>query len=342
MFWDYLSSNPESIHQVMILFSDRGTPDGYRFQHGYSGHTFKWVNANGDFVYVQVHLRVDAGVKTLDAKKAGELASENPDYGIQDLFEAIEKGEHPTWTVYIQTMTPEQAEKFRYNILDLTKVWPHGEYPLQEIGKLVLDRNPHNYFAEIEQVAFSPSHLIPGIEPSADPVLQSRLFSYPDTHRHRLGVNYQQLPVNAPVCPVHNFSRDGFMAFTNQGSAPNYPSTERPLTYKKKPYTTDAHEKFVGAAISQLSEITDRDFEQPRVLWQKVFSDEAKAHFVSNVAGHLKGVKNPHIQARQLSVFAAVDQDLSDRIAKALGVPLVKPLQVRESTDQDRFKVHGA
>ncbi|KAG8920835.1 catalase A, partial [Tulasnella sp. 418] len=184
MFWDYLSQNPESIHQVMILFSDRGTPDGYIRQHGYSGHTFKWVNANGDFVYVQVHCRTDLGVKTLTNEEALKLAGENPDYATEDLFNAIEKGEYPSWTVYIQTMTPQQAEEFRYNILDLTKVWPHSQFPLQEIGKLVLNKNPENYFAEIEQVAFSPSHIIPGIEPSADPVLQSRLFSYPDTHRH--------------------------------------------------------------------------------------------------------------------------------------------------------------
>ncbi|KAG8848447.1 hypothetical protein FRB96_001233 [Tulasnella sp. 330] len=234
-------------------------------------------------------------------------------------------------------MTPEQAEKFRYNILDLTKVWPHKDYPLQQIGKLVLNKNPENYFAEIEQVAFSPSHLIPGIEPSADPVLQSRLFSYPDTHRHRLGVNYQQLPVNAPVCPVTNFNRDGFMAFNNQGSMPNYPSTSQKLTYKKKPYPTESHERFVGTAISQLSEINELDFEQPRALWQKVFDDTAKEHFVNNVAGHL-GKADTEIKARQLGVFAAVDQGLSDRIAKAMGVSTVQPMKFAPASESGKFR----
>ena len=258
MFWDYLSQNPESVHQVMILFSDRGTPDGFHRMHGYSGHTFKWVNEAGDFHYVQVHVRADKGFKTLDNEQAGELAGSNPDYGQQELFETIERGEFPSWTVYVQTMTPAQAEAFRYNVLDLTKVWPHSEFPLRPIGKIELNKNVDNYFAEIEQAAFSPSHLVPGIEPSADPVLQSRLFSYPDTHRHRLGTNYQQLPVNAPLVPIANFQRDGFMALHNQGARPNYQSSIAPLTYKKKAYAGAKHEAFLGYAQADLSEMTER------------------------------------------------------------------------------------
>jgi catalase len=260
MFWDYLSQNPESIHQVMILFSDRGIPDGYHQQHGYSGHTFKFVTKEGKYTYVQIHVHADGGFKYLEQDKATKIAGTNPDYGIQTLFEAIEKGNKPTWTVSIQTMTPEQAEKFRYNILDLTKVWPFNEYPVQQIGKLVLDENPLNYFAEIEQAAFSPSHLVPGVEPSADPVLQSRLFSYPDTHRYRLGVNYQQLPVNAPTVPVANFQRDGFATFISQGARPNYQSTIAPLKYKKKGYENVEHEKWTGHAQYILSEISERWF----------------------------------------------------------------------------------
>ena len=157
-------------------------------------------------------------------------------------------------------MTPEPAEKFRYNLFDLTKVWPHAEFPLRPVGKIVLNENAQNYFAEIEQAAFSPSHLVPGIEPSADPVLQSRLFSYPDTHRHRLGVNYQQLPVNAPIVPIANFQRDGAMAFTNQGPRPNYQSSISPLTYKGRPYEEKEikHETWVGNARLELSEINER------------------------------------------------------------------------------------
>ncbi|KAF8737458.1 hypothetical protein AX14_012844 [Amanita brunnescens Koide BX004] len=268
MFWDYLSQNPESIHQIMILFSDRGTPDGFQNEHGYSGHSFKWCKDDGSFVYVQVHVRADKGFKTLDNATASRLAGENPDYGTESLFNAIKSGNYPSWTVYIQTMTSEQAEKFRYNVLDLTKIWPHAEYPLRPIGKLVLNENPKNYFAEIEQVAFSPSHLIPYIEPSADPVLQSRLFSYPDAHRYRLGVNYQQLPVNAPVVPVVNFQRDGLATYHSQGNMPNYQSSIRPLTYVRNKATLEGsandrkrlatHESFVASAWRALSEITER------------------------------------------------------------------------------------
>jgi len=246
-------------------------------------------------------------------------------------------------------MTPEQAEKFRYNILDLTKVWSHADYPLRPIGKLVLNENPQNYFAEIEQVAFSPSHLIPYIEPSADPVLQSRLFSYPDTHRHRLGTNYQQLPVNAPIVPVVNFQRDGAAAYISQGSLPNYPSTDKPLDYGSKKGTIDSgtrdqerqarHEAFVGGAWRDLSFVTELDFEQPRALYSKVWDEKAREAYIHNVSGHFKNVKSPDIKARQLSVWAAVDQGLSDRIAAAVGHPSVKPLEVKPASEADKYRL---
>ncbi|OBZ78291.1 Catalase [Grifola frondosa] len=338
MFWDYFSLNPECIHQVMILFSDRGTPDGYHNMHGYSGHTYKLVNASGKFVYVQIHLKKVGGAKTLTDAQATKLAGENPEYGIQSLFEDIEKGNFPAWDAYIQTMTTEQAEQFRYNILDLTKVWPHAQFPLRPIGRLVLNENPENYFNEIEQAAFSPSHSVPGLEPSADPVLQSRLFSYPDTHRHRLGTNYNQLPVNAPIVPVANFQRAGPMSFVSQGGRPNYQSSLVPLTYKEKSYEHVQHETWLGAAVTDLSEINELDFEQPRALWQKVFSDVDRAHFVGNVAGHLGNVKSAEVKARQLSVFAAVDQSLSDRIAVAIGAPKVQPLKAKPASEAIRFK----
>jgi catalase len=163
-------------------------------------------------------------------------------------------------------MTPQQAESFRYNVLDLTKVWPHKDYPLRPVGRVVLDENPQNFFAEVEQSAFSPSHTVPGIEPSADPVLQSRLFSYPDTHRHRLGVNYQQFPVNAPIVPVANFQRDGPATFVSQGARPNYQSTISPLTYRPKPYsdTEHKHEVWAGHARAHLYEISERECDSRR------------------------------------------------------------------------------
>ncbi|KAI0300094.1 catalase [Multifurca ochricompacta] len=331
MTWDYFSQNPESIHQILILYSDRGTPDGYHNMHGYSGHTFKFVRDDGEWVYVQVHLRADGGFKTLDSATAGRLAGENPDYGIQKLFEAIENKQYPSWTVYVQTMTPEQAEQFRYN-----------DFPLRPVGKIVLDENPQNYFAEIEQAAFSPSHIVPGIEPSADPVLQSRLFSYPDTHRHRLGVNYQQLPVNAPVVPVANFQRDGAGTFVSQGARPNYQSTISSLTYRSKPYadTEHKHELWAGHARAHLHEITELDFEQPRNLYTKVLSQSDREHLINNIAEALGAVKSTEIKARQLAIFAAVDQGLSDAIAKAIGVPTVQPLVVASADEAVPLKTN--
>ncbi|KAI0271274.1 catalase [Gloeopeniophorella convolvens] len=342
VFWDYLSQNPESIHQVVILFSDRGTPDGYHSVHGYSGHTYKFVRADGEWVYVQIHVRADGGFQTLDNETAGRLSSQNPDYGTQQLFEDIESKKYPSWTVYVQTMTPEQAEQFRYNVLDLTKVWPHKEFPLRPVGKIVLDENPQNYFAEVEQVAFSPSHTVPGIEPSADPVLQGRLFSYPDTQRYRLGVNYQQLPVNAPVVPAANFQRDGKATLISQGARPSYQSSISPLTYRAKPYanTEYKHEVWTGVARAELSEINELDFEQPRVLYQDVMSQTDRDHLVHNIAVHLGNVKSPVIRDRQLSVFAAVDQGLSDAVAKAIGASPVQPLKVAPASEAIRFRAN--
>ncbi|KAG2097734.1 catalase-like domain-containing protein [Suillus discolor] len=350
MFWDYLSQNPESAHQVMILFSDRGIPDGYHNMHAYSGHTFKLVKDDGSWVYTQIHCIADGGFKVLDTATARNLSADNPDYGIQSLFETIDAGKFPSWTVYVQTMTPEQAENFRYNVLDLTKIWPHKDYPLRPVGKFVLNENPQNYFAEIEQAAFAPSHLIPYFEATADPVLQSRLFSYPDTHRHRLGANYHQLPVNAPIVHVAHFQRDGPMAFNSQGARPNYQSSITPLTYVSNKGSKNGtprdyerakqHESWVGGAFWDLSEITELDFEQPRALYQNVMDDGARARLVSNIAGHLGGAKSAEVRARTLSYFASVDQSLSDRIAKAIGSPTAKPLAVKPASEAVRFR-HG-
>lgn len=228
-FWDFLSLVPESIHQVTILFSNRGTPDGYRHLNGYSSHTLKLVNEKGEFKYVKWHFKTDQGIKNLKASKAAELAGTDPDYATRDLFNSIERGEYPSWSVYIQVMNPEDAKKYRFNPFDVTKVWSHKvskafpqpksiayilyqDYPLHPVGKLTLNRNPENYFAETEQAAFSPSHIVPGIDITPDRMLQGRLFSYPDTHRHRLGPNYAQIPINQPQSRVANHQRDGQMA----------------------------------------------------------------------------------------------------------------------------------
>jgi catalase len=315
MFWDYLSTHHEAIHQIMHLFSDRGTPYSYRHMNGYSGHTHKWKKADGTFNYVQVHLKTDQGSKTFNNEEAARIASENPDWNTQDLFEAIQRGEYPSWTVYVQVLSPEAAQEFRWNIFDLTKVWPQGEVPLRPIGKLTLNKNVENYFAEMEQVAFSPSHLVPGVEPSADPVLQSRLFSYPDTHRHRLGVNYQQIPVNSPLHAFNPFHRDGSMAVNgNYGANPNYPSSYRPLTYKNVNLTND-HEKWVGAAVSFLSEVTPDDYVQAKGLWDVLGRTPGQQeNFVHNVSVHLCAAQED-TRKRTYEMFKNVDSGLGAKIA---------------------------
>jgi len=182
MFWDFISLRPETTHQVSFLFSDRGTPDGYRHMNGYGSHTFKFVNAKGEACYCKFHFKVDQGIKTLPADRAAELSGSDPDYAMRDLYDAIENGNPPSWTLKIQIMTFEEAERFRWNPFDVTKIWPQGEFPLIPVGKMVLNRNPKNYFAEVEQIAFCPAHFIPGVEASPDKMLQGRLFSYVDTH----------------------------------------------------------------------------------------------------------------------------------------------------------------
>lgn len=323
-FWDYLSQNPESIHQVMILMGDRGIPDGYRHMHGYLGHTVKMVNKQGEWVYTQFHMISKQGTKFITQE---DSQSKSPDYSQKDLYEAIEAGDYPSWELKVQTMTPQQAEELwetqKINVFDLTHIWPHGQFPLRKIGEFTLNENPRNYFAEIEQVCFNPAHMPPGVEPSADPVLQSRLFSYPDTHRHRVGVNYQQLPVNAPRVPFHmaNFQRDGSMAFYNQGSRPDYLSSIEPISFRQRSVDLDkVHGHFQGKAISFLSEIRPEDFNAPRALWEKVWDDGAKERFVSNISGHMARCKKDEIIKRQIAIFREVSEDIATRLEEATGI----------------------
>ncbi|MGM0667454.1 MAG: catalase, partial [Bacteroidota bacterium] len=223
MLWDYWGLNPESLHQVMILFSDRGTPDGYRHMNGYGSHTFSMINSKNERVWVKFHFKTLQGNKTLSGPQADEIKGKDPDYSQRDLVNAIEKGDYPKWALKIQVMTEEQAKKFRWNPFDLTKIWPHSEYPLIEAGVMELNEIPANYFADVEQAAFAPSNVVNGISFSPDKMLQGRLLAYPDAHRYRLGTNYEQIPVNRPINPVHNYQRDGAMRVDgNSGDSPNY------------------------------------------------------------------------------------------------------------------------
>jgi catalase len=198
VFWDFHISSPESIHALMFLFSDRGIPASLRNINGYSGSTYKFTKKDGPYHFVRIHILSTLGIKTLTSTEANSLAGIHPDALTLDLFDAIASGNYPTYNIYIQTLDPSAVPNFPVNIFDMTKVWPHSLVPLRQVGKMVLDKNPENYFAEIEQAAFSPSTMVPGIEPSADPMLQARMFAYLDAQRYRLGVNYQFLPTNAP------------------------------------------------------------------------------------------------------------------------------------------------
>ncbi|XP_057663994.1 catalase-like [Diorhabda carinulata] len=316
MFWDFMSLRPETMHQMMFLFSDRGIPDGYRHMHGYGSHTFKLINKDGKVHFCKFHYRTEQGIKNLDVKKAEELSATDPDYSIRDLYNAIAEGKYPKWTLSIQVMTPEQAQKSPFDPFDLTKVWPQSEYPLIKVGTMVLNRNPENYFAEVEQIAFSPSHLVPGIAASPDKMLQGRLFAYSDTHRHRLGPNHLQLPVNCPF-KVRNYQRDGFMNVNNQGGAPNYfPNSFGGPQNDQVAKSLDPAFTVSGEAFRY--ETGDADnFSQPRIFWRKTLNKEEKERLVSNIVGHLSDASD-FIQQRQVQHFRQVDEDLGDRIAQGL------------------------
>jgi len=319
MFWDFLSLTPESSHQVTILFSDRGTPNGYRHMNGYSSHTLKFVNKNGEVHYVKLHFKTDAGIKNFSASEADKLRSDDPDYATRDLFNHINSGQTASWTFYIQAMPEKDAENYEWNILDITKVWPHKDYPLIRVGKLVLDRNPQNYFAEVEQSAFSPSHMVPGIEPSSDKMLQGRLFSYPDTHRHRLGVNYQQLPINCPYrAKVSNYQRDGPATFNNQGSGPNYEPNSSTGPVANPSYSINPF-RISGSAVRQKTTHRNDDFAQPGALYSIVMNDTGRTNLVNNIVGHLRNAKT-FLQERQVRHFYKCNPEYGTRIAKGLGL----------------------
>jgi catalase len=324
MFWDYLSQNPESVHQVMILMGDRGIPENWRKMHGYYGHTTKLVNKKGEWVYAQIHFKSKQGTGFITQEDSNNYS---PDAHQKDLYDAIEKGDFPGWDVKVQTMTPKEAEDLwenqKINVFDLTHVWPQGQFPLRKVGEFFLNENVKNYFAEIEQIAFNPAHNPPGIEPSADPVLQSRLFSYPDTHRHRIGVNYQQLPVNQPRVPYRmgNYQRDGSMAFYNQGSRPAYLSSIQPTQFRERTLDLDkTHGHFAGKAVTFLSEIREEDFNAPRALYEKVFDEPARERLVKNISGHMSTCTKEEIIKRQITIFRMVSEDFASRLEKATGV----------------------
>jgi catalase len=320
MFWDFLSLTPESIHQVTVLFSDRGTPKDFRHMNGYSSHTFKWYNAKGEVYWVQYHFKTLQGIENLTREEATRLSGEDPNHAATDLYDSIEKGDCPAWRVCVQIMPAKDAATYRWNICDITKVWPHKDYPLIEIGKMTLNRNPENYFAEVEQSAFNPGSFVPGIGASPDKMLQARVISYHDAHLYRLGPNYQLLPINAPkACKSANYQRDGYMRFDeNGGGGPNYWPNSMGGPEPDAKFAEPSIE-LEGNAARYPQEITDDDFFQAGELYRRVMTDTDREHLIGNIVAHM-GAAQKRIQLRQTALFYKADPDYGLRVAKGLGL----------------------
>jgi len=318
MFWDFISLRSEATHQTTFLFSDRGIPDGFRHMNGYGSHTYKLVNAKGEAVYTKFHWKVNQGIKNLDVAKAHQISADDPDYSLRDLYNAIENKDYPSWTLNVQIMTFEQAKTFKFNPFDLTKIWPHKDYPLIEVGKMVLNRNPKNYFTEVEQMAYEPSNFVPGIEPSPDKMLQGRLFAYSDTHRHRLGANYNQLPVNRAQCPVmHPTNRDGPYCYDdNMANLPNYwPNSF--LDVKANLKFKEHVEKNVSGDVDRFDPSNDDNFEQVTDFWNKVLTAEERERLCNNIGSHLVNAQ-PFIQERAIANFEKVHADYGAKVRLAI------------------------
>ncbi len=333
MMWDFWSLSPESLHQVTILFSDRGTPHGYRHMDGFSSHTFSMINAKNELFYVKYHFKTKQGIKNFTREEAEEMKGKDPDYAQRELFESIRKGDFPKWSVNIQIMPEKDAENYHINPFDLTKVWPHKDYPLVEVGELVLDRNPENYFAEVEQAAFDPKNVVPGLGYSPDKMLQARLISYPDAHRYRLGVNYDTLPVNKAQCPVHTYHRDGAMRFDgNYGSQPNYePNSfggpKEDAAYKERP-------RPVSGQIARHNHRVDEDYySQPGNLF-RLMTHAEKQRLIGNIVASMASIPQ-RIQELQIKHFYKADPAYGSGVAEALGMK-VDDVVGRELTTASR------
>ena len=320
MQWDFWTLSPESAHQVTILMSDRGTPRTWRHMNGYSSHTFLWENEGGEKFWVKYHFKTAQGAENFTDDEAKAMVAEEPDFHIRDLYDAIAKGDAPEWRLEMQIMPFADAADYRFNPFDLTKVWPHGDYPPVTVGRMVLDRNPENYFAEVEQAAFEPANMVRGIGPSPDKMLLGRLFSYPDTHRYRIGTNYLQLPINQPKAPVHSYNKDGAMRYRHNGNAPVYaPNSfggpKADPSFAETVWGVDGGE-IVREAYTPRRD--DDDFIQPGTMVREVLSDTDREHLVSNIVGHATNAVTPEMQKRVVEYWTNVDSDLGARVAQGI------------------------
>ena len=316
--WDFWSLSPESLHQVTILMSDRGLPRGFRFMNGYGSHTYSFINADGERFWVKFHFKTMQGHKTWTNNEAGTVVAGDRESSQRDLYDAIERGDHPKWRFCVQIMPETDAEKTPYNPFDLTKIWPHADYPLIEVGVVELNRNPAHYFAEIEQSSFSPSNIVPGIGFSPDKMLQGRIFAYADAHRYRVGTHYEALPVNRPRTPVHHYHADGPMRFdAPQGGDAYYEpnSFDGPA---QAPGYAEPPLKISGDADRYDHREGNDDYNQAGNLFRLLPADE-KERLFRNIAEAMAGVPETIVQ-RQLAHFLKADPAYGQGVAKALGV----------------------
>jgi len=322
--WDFWSLSPESLHQVTILFSDRGLPKSYRHINGYGSHTYSLINAKNERFWVKFHFKTMQGIQCLTDSEAAKIVGDDRESHQRDLFEAIARGDYPRWRFCVQVMPEKGAEKTPYNPFDLTKVWSHKDYPLIEVGIMELNRNPENYFAEVEQAAFEPSNIVPGIGFSPDKMLQFRIFAYADAHRYRLGsANYSELPVNKARCPVHSYHRDGTMRFDgNSGGSVNYePNSfggpvEDP-NFKEPPL------RISGDADRYDHRVGNDDYTQAGSLFRLMKPDEKK-RLIENIVNAMRPVPR-HIQERQVQHFFKADADYGKGVAQGLGLSMRSP-----------------
>jgi catalase len=322
--WDFWSLSPESLHQVTILMSDRGLPRNYRQMNGYGSHTYSFTNAEGERSWVKFHFKTLQGHAFYTDGEATQVVGDDRESAQRDLFESIEKGNFPRWRFCVQIMPEREAATFRWNPFDLTKIWPHRDYPLIDVGILELNRNPQNYFAEVEQAAFAPANVVPGIGHSPDKMLQARILSYTDAHRYRIGVNYQSLPVNAARCPVMNYHRDGAMRFdTNYGGAVNYePNSQNGP--QQCPEFAEPPLALEGVAARHDHRAGNDDYTQPGNLF-RLMSSVQKERLFGNIGRHMATVPR-EIQLRQICHFFRADPAYGAGVARALGINLEKEM----------------
>ena len=320
--WDFWSLSPESLHQVTILFSDRGLPRSFRHVNGYGSHTYSFFNASNERYWVKFHFKTMQGIQCLTDEEAAKIVADDRESNQRDLFDSIERTEFPKWRLQVQVMPEKDADKTPYNPFDLTKVWPHKDYPLIEVGVMELNRNPENYFAEVEQSAFEPSNVVPGIGFSPDKMLQFRIFAYADAHRYRLaGANYTELPVNKPRCPVHSpYARDGVMRGDgNYGGAVNYEpnSFGGPV---EDPSVKEPPLKISGDADRYDHRKGNDDYTQVGNLF-RLMSANQKQQLIDNIVSAMKTVPK-EIQERQAAHFFNADPAYGEGVAKGLGLPM--------------------